>query len=207
MLKYTTVKTFTFSLDYARTRLINDIGNKEFSNVFDVYRKVIATKGVWALYRGFHVSLAGMLTFNLLNALFEDIFLVLLPNKQEKNTNLKFTLGILAQILASVLTCPLDTVKRRMMMASTNEEMGRGVIEWLKYIAKNEGIRGLFKGASVTAMVTAATAAVLVPVFILSGLLIINIAVRKFFAKSEEDKEQAAFNLQLELQLEGKKIK
>ena len=206
-LRGTLAKTFTFSLDYARTRLINDIGNKEFSNVFDVYRKVIATKGVWALYRGFHVSLAGMLTFNLLNALFEDIFLVLLPNKQEKNTNLKFTLGILAQILASVLTCPLDTVKRRMMMASTNEEMGRGVIEWLKYIAKNEGIRGLFKGASVTAMVTAATAAVLVPVFILSGLLIINIAVRKFFAKSEEDKEQAAFNLQLELQLEGKKIK
>ena len=186
----TLTKTFTFSLDYAKTRLINDIGNKEFSNVIDVYRKVLATKGVWALYRGFHVSLAGMLLYNLLNSVFEDIFLVILPKKQENNTNLKFSLGILAQILAAILTCPLDTVKRRMMMAFTDEEVGRGAIEWLKYIAKNEGMGGLFKGATVTAVVTAATAAVLVPVLIISGFLMINVVVRKIFAKPEKDKEK-----------------
>lgn len=189
-LRGTLTKTFTFSLDYAKTRLINDIGNKEFSNVIEVYRKVLAKKGVWGLYRGFHVSLAGMLLYNLLNVVFEDIFLVLLPQKQENNTNLKFCLGIIAQILAAVLTCPLDTVKRRMMMASTDEEIGRGAFEWVKYIAQNEGVGGLFKGASVTAMVTLATAAILVPVFILSGLIIVNVAVRKLFAKPEENKEK-----------------
>jgi len=184
--KGTITKTFTYSLDYAKTRLINDIGNKHYQNVIDVYRKTLSNHGFLGLYRGFYVSLSGMIIYKILHSVLEDILVGFLLENPEKSTFLKFSLGILSMILAGVLTTPLDTVKRRMMMASGDEEIKRGMIEWLKHIAKNEGVRGLFKGASFTAVITAASAAVLLPVFIICGFALIRMTIGNLLTTKEK---------------------
>ncbi|KAH9323870.1 hypothetical protein KI387_018509, partial [Taxus chinensis] len=60
---------FTYSLDYARTRLTNDAksskkgGERQFNGLIDVYRKTLKTDGIAGLYRGFNVSCAGIIVY------------------------------------------------------------------------------------------------------------------------------------------------
>ena len=61
--------TFVYSLDYARTRLANDIQSAEknsirqFNGLIDVYRKTLATDGILGLYRGFIISCVGIVVY------------------------------------------------------------------------------------------------------------------------------------------------
>jgi solute carrier family 25 (adenine nucleotide translocator) protein 4/5/6/31 len=61
--------TFVYSLDYARTRLANDIQSAEknttrqFNGLIDVYRKTLATDGIVGLYRGFVISCVGIIVY------------------------------------------------------------------------------------------------------------------------------------------------
>jgi solute carrier family 25 (adenine nucleotide translocator) protein 4/5/6/31 len=61
--------TFVYSLDYARTCLINDMLSvktnrpRQFNSLIDVYRKTIATEGIVGLYRGFVISCAGTVVY------------------------------------------------------------------------------------------------------------------------------------------------
>lgn len=59
---------FVYSLDYARTRLSNDAKGKggsarQFNGLLDVYRKTLASDGVAGLYRGFTLSLTGIVIY------------------------------------------------------------------------------------------------------------------------------------------------
>ncbi len=61
---------FVYSLDYARTRLTNDAkstkkgtGERQFNGLLDVYKKTLATDGIAGLYRGFNVSVAGIIVY------------------------------------------------------------------------------------------------------------------------------------------------
>ena len=65
---------FVYSLDFARTRLANDAkmstktggpggSDRQYKGMLDVYRKTMATDGIAGLYRGFMVSLAGIIVY------------------------------------------------------------------------------------------------------------------------------------------------
>lgn len=58
---------FVYSLDYARTRLANDLkgkgGERQFTGIVDVYRKTLATDGIAGLYRGFVISFIGIFIY------------------------------------------------------------------------------------------------------------------------------------------------
>ena len=60
---------FVYSLDFARTRLANDAksavtgGARQFNGLVDVYKKTLASDGVSGLYRGFPVSLVGIIIY------------------------------------------------------------------------------------------------------------------------------------------------
>merc|ERR1719203_577842 len=54
---------FVYSLDYARTRLANDLkstkkggGDRQYSGLVDVYRQTLKSEGIAGLYRGFVIS-------------------------------------------------------------------------------------------------------------------------------------------------------
>ena len=57
---------FVYPLDFARTRLAADIGDKssrEFTNTFNCWRRVIDKDGVRGLYRGMGISLVGIVVY------------------------------------------------------------------------------------------------------------------------------------------------
>lgn len=58
-----------YSMDYARTRLSSDSksvkmgGERQFNGLIDVYRKTLASDGIVGLYRGFNISLVGIVVY------------------------------------------------------------------------------------------------------------------------------------------------
>jgi len=58
---------FLYHLDYARTRLANDIkvagGERRFNGLSDVYRMTWKTDGIRGLYHGFSLSIIGIMVY------------------------------------------------------------------------------------------------------------------------------------------------
>jgi solute carrier family 25 (adenine nucleotide translocator) protein 4/5/6/31 len=54
-----------YPLDFARTRLASDVGNKDFQykGLMDCVTKVSRTTGFWSLYKGFGVSVQGIVVY------------------------------------------------------------------------------------------------------------------------------------------------
>ena len=143
---------FVYPLDFARTRLAADLGKhgqRQFTGLLNCISTVFAKDGLSGLYKGFGVSVVGIIVYRA--AFFggfdtaKGLFL-----KDPKNPPV-IKSWLIAQTVttaAGFTSYPFDTVRRRMMMQS-----GRGDILykntfdcWRKILA-NEGSRAFFKGA------------------------------------------------------------
>ncbi|KAK6760409.1 hypothetical protein RB195_021758 [Necator americanus] len=64
-----------------------------------------------------------------------------------------FAAGQVVTFVAAMISYPLDTVRRRLMMGAGKKEfIYKGTIDCAKYIYANEGWRAFFHGAMVNAM-------------------------------------------------------
>jgi len=158
--------TLVYSLDYARTRLANDNkaskkgGERQFNGLVDVYRKTLATDGVAGLYRGFNVSVVGIIVYRgLYFGMYDSIKPMLGP--LQDNLLATFMLGWAITIGAGLASYPIDTVRRRMMM--TSGEAVKYTSSWNAFvqIVQNEGGKSLFKGAGANILRAVAGAGVL----------------------------------------------
>merc|ERR1712227_939059 len=99
---------FVYSLDYARTRLANDAkgkgGERQFNGLVDVYVKTLKSDGIQGLYSGMYFGLYDTLKPLLLGA--------------DAGVTLSFLLGWGVTVTAGLMSYPIDTVRRRMMMTS-----------------------------------------------------------------------------------------
>jgi solute carrier family 25 (adenine nucleotide translocator) protein 4/5/6/31 len=147
---------FVYSLDYARTRLANDnkaskkggSGERQFNGLVDVYRKTLASDGIAGLYRGFVISCVGIVVYRgLYFGLYDSIKPVLLTGGLKDNFLASFLLGWSITTFASLLSYPIDTVRRRMMMTSGEAVKYKSSMHAASEILKTEGVKSLFKGA------------------------------------------------------------
>ncbi|KAJ1528228.1 ADP/ATP carrier protein, partial [Nowakowskiella sp. JEL0078] len=146
---------FVYSLDYARTRLANDNksskkggGERQFNGLLDVYRKTLAADGIAGLYRGFVISCVGIVVYRgLYFGLYDSIKPVLLTGGLKDNFLASFALGWSITTFASLLSYPIDTVRRRMMMTSGEAVKYTSSLHAASEILKKEGVKSLFKGA------------------------------------------------------------
>jgi len=158
--------TVVYSLDYARTRLANDNkaakkgGERQFNGLVDVYRKTIATDGVAGLYRGFVISVVGIVVYRGLYFGMYDSLKPLLGPLQD-NLLATFLLGWGITIGAGLASYPIDTVRRRMMMTSGEAVKYRSSLHAFAEITKKEGVKSLFKGAGANILRAVAGAGVL----------------------------------------------
>merc|ERR1712141_630093 len=157
---------FVYSLDYARTRLANDAksgkkgGERQFNGMVDVYRKTIASDGIQGLYRGFVISCVGIVVYRgFYFGLFDTLRPILLG--ESANVLLSFALGCVVTISAGLLSYPIDTIRRRMMMTSGEAVKYKGSIDCTIQIVKNEGFMSLMKGAGANILRGVAGAGVL----------------------------------------------
>jgi len=157
---------FVYSLDYARTRLANDNksagkgGERQFNGLIDVYRKTIASDGVQGLYRGFVISCVGIVVYRgFYFGLYDSLKPILLGDGG--SLFMSFILGYTVTVSSGLLSYPIDTIRRRMMMTSGQAVKYKGSIDCGMQIMKNEGFMSLMKGAGANILRGVAGAGVL----------------------------------------------
>jgi len=155
---------FVYSLDYCRTRLANDAkskdGKRQYSGMIDVYAKTIKSDGIQGLYRGFVISCVGIFIYRgMYFGLYDSIKPILLGDNA--SVFLSFLLGWVVTVTAGLMSYPIDTIRRRMMMTSGQAVKYKGSMDCAVQILKNEGFMSMMKGAGANILRGVAGAGVL----------------------------------------------
>ncbi|XP_952570.1 ADP/ATP transporter, putative [Theileria annulata] len=145
-----------YPLDFARTRLASDVGKgakREFTGLLDCLLKIQRSTGVLSLYKGFLVSVQGIVVYRGAYFGMYDSAKTVFFGENEKNANIffKWSIAQSVTIMAGLASYPLDTVRRRMMMMSgkkaTSEIMYANSLDCFVKMMKHEGLGGFYKGA------------------------------------------------------------
>ncbi|XP_003387556.1 PREDICTED: ADP,ATP carrier protein 3, mitochondrial-like [Amphimedon queenslandica] len=158
---------FVYSLDYARTRLANDTkaagkggAPRQFNGLVDVYRKTLKSDGVVGLYRGFVISCVGIIVYRGCYFGFYDTLKPILLS-ENASVILSFMLGYAVTVTSGLISYPIDTIRRRMMMTSGEAVKYKGSLDCAVQILKSEGAMSFMKGAGANILRGVAGAGVL----------------------------------------------
>lgn len=157
---------FVYSLDYCRTRLANDAkagkkgGERQFTGMYDVYAKTIKSDGFVGLYRGFVISCVGIIVYRGCYFGFYDTLKPIILG-EDPGLFISFALGYVVTITSGLISYPIDTVRRRMMMTSGEAVKYKGSLDCAMKVVKTEGFMSLMKGAGANILRGVAGAGVL----------------------------------------------
>jgi len=157
---------FVYSLDFTRTRLANDLksskkgGARQYAGMVDVYKQTIASDGLGGLYRGFVISCVGIVAYR---GCYFGFYDTLKPMLLGPNSSLfsNFCLGYVVTVAAGLISYPLDTIRRRMMMTTGGGVKYKGSMDCAMQVYKAEGVAAYFKGAGANILRGVAGAGVL----------------------------------------------
>jgi solute carrier family 25 (adenine nucleotide translocator) protein 4/5/6/31 len=157
---------FVYSLDYARTRLANDLkstkgdGKRQYSGLIDVYKQTIATDGVMGVYRGFAISFVGIFIYR---GFYFGLYDTIMPMVGSSSFAVSFAVGYAVTVVSGIASYPIDTIRRRMMMTSGGDKalMYTSSMDCAAKIMKAEGFTSFFKGAGANILRGVAGAGVL----------------------------------------------
>ncbi|WKY14393.1 hypothetical protein Q1695_000161 [Nippostrongylus brasiliensis] len=147
-----------YPLDFVRTRLAIDLGksrkNREFVGMFDCVRKIVKHDGIVGIYKGLLPSLQYIVVYRgAYYGLFDSAKPLVAKDGHTLGFWRAFAVGQVVTLIAAMLSYPLDTVRRRIMMGAGKKEfMYKGTIDCAKYIYINEGWKSFFSGAMINAM-------------------------------------------------------
>ncbi|KAK7820627.1 ADP,ATP carrier protein, mitochondrial [Quercus suber] len=163
---YLATQFVVYPLDYAQTRLANDIktSNKieerQFKGLIDVYKKTIRSDGIAGPYRGFAISCCKNLLSNGVYFGIHVIFMLLrLRSQEDFLASSVMAAGV--TVFQETATYPLDTVNRRMMMTSGEVVKYQSSMHAFAEIIRNEGVKSLYKGGGACILETLTVAAIL----------------------------------------------
>lgn len=142
---------FVYPLDFARTRLAADIGkgaSREFKGLTDCIVKVFKSDGPIGLYRGFFVSVQGIIIYRAAYFGMFDTVKTLFAAEKKLNFFIAWAIAQVVTVSSGILSYPWDTVRRRMMMQSGRKDiLYKNSFDCAVKIIKKEGATALFKGA------------------------------------------------------------
>jgi len=158
---------FVYSLDFARTRLAADTkaagkgaAARQYSGLADVYKQTFASDGIQGLYRGFVISCVGIVVYRgCYFGFYDSLKPILLGDDSGMLAN--FLLGYGVTITAGLISYPIDTIRRRMMMTSGQAVKYNGSIDCARQVLAKEGAASFFKGAGANILRGVAGAGVL----------------------------------------------
>ena len=144
--------TVVYPLDFARTRLAADVGSggdREFNGLVDCLKKIFMKDGPLGLYRGFGISVVGIVAYRASYfGMFDTGKAMLFPDAKNANVLAMWAYAQFVTVSAGIISYPLDTVRRRLMMDSGRaEKMYNGTLDCFAKIARDEGPRAFFKGS------------------------------------------------------------
>jgi solute carrier family 25 (adenine nucleotide translocator) protein 4/5/6/31 len=145
---------FVYPLDFARTRLAADVGKgaaeREFNGLVHCISKTAKSDGIIGLYRGFGVSVQGIIIYRAAYFGFFDTAKGMLPDPKNTPFLISWAIAQFVTTFAGIMSYPFDTVRRRMMMQSGRakaDQQYKGTIDCWGKVLRNEGIRAFFRGA------------------------------------------------------------
>lgn len=142
---------FVYPLDFARTRLAADVGkgaSREFKGLTDCIVKVFKSDGPIGLYRGFFVSVQGIIIYRAAYFGMFDTVKILVSSDKKLNFFVAWAIAQIVTVSSGILSYPWDTVRRRMMMQSGRKDiLYKNAGDCALKIIRAEGMRALFKGA------------------------------------------------------------
>jgi len=144
---------FVYPLDFARTRLAADVGkgkeNREFRGLGDCLVKILKSDGIVGLYRGFVVSVQGIIIYRAAYfGCFDTVKAMVTKEGQSLNFFVAWGIAQVVTVSSGIFSYPWDTVRRRMMMQSGRKDiLYKNTWDCAVKIVKNEGPSALFKGA------------------------------------------------------------
>jgi solute carrier family 25 (adenine nucleotide translocator) protein 4/5/6/31 len=143
---------FVYPLDFARTRLAADVGKagaaREFSGLGNCLSSIYKSDGLMGLYRGFGVSVQGIIIYRAAYFGFFDTAKGMLPDPKNTPFLISWAIAQTVTTVAGIISYPFDTVRRRMMMQSGRaDKMYKNTIDCWRKIYQSEGGNAFFKGA------------------------------------------------------------
>lgn len=146
--------TVVYPLDFGRTRLAADVGSgkaREFTGLVDCLAKVAKSDGVSGLYRGFGISVVGIIAYRAAYfGMFDSGKALLFADSKKANFFAMWGFAQFVTVSAGIVSYPLDTVRRRLMMQSGKKGADiqyTGTMDCFVKIAQQEGIKAFFKGS------------------------------------------------------------
>ncbi|MBA0719425.1 hypothetical protein Golax_007110 [Gossypium laxum] len=157
-----------YPLDIAHTRLAADIGRtdvRQFRGIYHFLSTMYKKDGIWGIYSGLPASLHGMIVHRGLYFGGFDTMKEILSEKSRNELALwkKWVVAQAVTTSAGLLSYPLDTVRRRMMMQSGLEKpMYHSTLNCWRTIYRTEGVTSFYRGAVSNVFRSTGTAAILV---------------------------------------------
>ena len=125
-------------------------GEREFSGLGNCLMKIFKSDGLVGLYRGFSVSVQGIIIYRAAYFGLYDTARGMLPDPKKTPLVVNWMIAQVVTTVSGIVSYPFDTVRRRMMMQSgraKGEILYKNTLDcWIK-IAKTEGRKAFFKGA------------------------------------------------------------
>ncbi|GMI92595.1 hypothetical protein like AT5G56450 [Hibiscus trionum] len=157
-----------YPLDIAHTRLAADIGRtdvRQFRGIYHFLSTIRQKDGIRGIYGGLPASLHGMIVHRGLYFGGFDTMKEILSEKSESELAL-WKRWVVAQAVttsAGLLSYPLDTVRRRMMMQSGLEKpLYHSTWDCWRTIYRTEGVASFYRGALSNVVRSTGAAAILV---------------------------------------------
>jgi solute carrier family 25 (adenine nucleotide translocator) protein 4/5/6/31 len=141
-----------YPLDFARTRLAADVGkgaaDRQFTGLVDCLTKIHKSDGVKGFYQGFGVSVLGIIAYRACYFGGYDTLKRVLFHEGKTSILFKFAVAQVVTAVSGLMSYPLDTIRRRLMMQSGRKDvMYTGTFDCIRKIYHKEGGRAFFKGA------------------------------------------------------------
>ncbi len=143
-----------YPLDYARTRLALDLNYspshaRQFpGGTWDVISWTLRTEGIGGLYSGFGISVLGIVAYRATYFGLYDWCKPWVAQNFGGSITARIIMAWAVTLLAGAVTYPLDTIRRRMMLAVGGPKQYSGPLDCLITIVVEEGLSSLFAGMS-----------------------------------------------------------
>ncbi|KAK7882701.1 hypothetical protein WMY93_028875 [Mugilogobius chulae] len=145
---------FIYPLDFARTRLAADVGktatDREFNGLRHCFAKITKSDGLSGLYKGFSVSVQGIIVYRAVYFGLYDVTKAVLPDSAG-NVLVSWFSAQSAVLVAGLISYPFDTVRCRMQMQAGRKGADlvySGALDCWRKTAREEGVRGFYRGLS-----------------------------------------------------------
>jgi solute carrier family 25 (adenine nucleotide translocator) protein 4/5/6/31 len=145
--------TVVYPLDFARTRLASDVGSgkeREFTGLVDCLAKIMKSDGPIGLYRGFGISVIGIIIYRAFYfGMYDTGKAVLFTDPKKVSFFVNWAFAQFVTVSAGILSYPLDTVRRRLMMQSGRKDiLYKNTMDCFRVILRDEGAKAFFKGSA-----------------------------------------------------------